>query len=349
MGPLSVLGQEELNMKQYGTKLLPAYSVSEELFDEILAGGYTIKLVEDPNEFNTYKYGYPEKTVIVYDGFKNMILLECVLNEHYPLNIRLTHWKQCILHKDITQDIRCEEDINGGQAYNYMKSLICHYYSEDEYNKCLKDHEAEYNEELAQYHFSMFEKTGHIFRYENCYKWDINGAHNDALCEIFPKAAAAITVMFQQRKKYPVNKKYVNYYCGMLASKGHRGTYNWIIQRTTKLLLDGINKAGGTLLYANTDGFLIQHPDHIIPHSIKLGEFKLEYQGPVWFYYDKNYNCFQLDNGEIKGTPLLTVRKLIDLPNRKVVHYDRVKKGDVFIAENIEMEVLANGLYKERK
>lgn len=349
MGALQVLGQEELNMKPYGSKLLPAYSVSEELFYKILGAGYKVKIVANAEEFNQYKYGYPEKTVIVYDGFKNMILLECVLNEHYPLNIRLTHWKQCILHKDLTQNIQCEEDINGGMAYNYINKMLQRYYSDDEIEECLKAHEAEYNDDLKQYHFSIYEKTGYIVRYEDCYKWDINGAHNDALCEIFPKAADSIRYMYQTRKKYPVNKKYVNYYCGMLAQKGYRKTYNWIIQRTTKLLLDGITAAGGTLLYANTDGFLIQHPNKILEHSTKLGEFKLEYQGPAWFYYDTNYQCFQMENGEIKGTLLQSVRDNIDLPNMKVVHYDRKKVGDSYIADNIRTEVLDNGLYKERK
>ena len=336
-------------MKQYGTKLLPAYSASEELFDEILTAGYEVSVITNKDEFNVYKYGYPQKTVIMYDGFKTMILLECVLNEHYPLNVRLTHWKQCILHKDITQDIRCGEDINGGTAYNFMKALICRYYSDEEYKECLRKHQAEYDDELSQYHFSIYEKMGVIVKYDDCYKWDINGAHNDALCEIFPKAAPAIRYMYQQRKQNPVNKKYVNYYCGMLAQKGYRGTYNWIIQRTTRLLLSGINEAGGTLLYANTDGFLVQHPDRILTHSTKLGEFKLEYQGPTWFYYDRNYQCFQTNTGEVKGTLLQVVRDKLDLPNKQVVHYDRKKQGDTYVAENIRTEVLDDGLYKERK
>ena len=337
-------------MKRYGTKLLKSYSVSEELFDEILNAGYTVKIVSNQDEFNDYKYGYPEKTVIVYDGFKNMILLECVLNEHYPLNMRLTHWKQCILHKNITQDIECEEELRGGDVYKQMKAIICKYYSKEEYEECLKAHEAEYDDELAQYHFSMFEKEDTIIKYEDCYKWDINGAHNAALCEIFPKAAGAIGMMYQERKEDPKYKKYVNYYCGMLVHKNHRKSYNWIVQRTTQILLNGINEVGGTLLYANTDGFLVQHPEKIIPHSTKLDEFKLEYQGPVWFYYDKNYQCFQTGAGEIKGSILKSVRDKLDLPNGQVVHYDKVKIAEnSYIAKNVQTEVLDNGKQKTRK
>ena len=188
-----------------------------------------------------------------------------------------------------------------------------------------------------------------IIKYEDCYKWDINGAHNAALCEIFPKAAGAIGMMYQERKKNPANKKYINYYCGMLARKNHRKTYNWIVQRTTQILLNGINEAGGILLYANTDGFLVQHPEKIIPHSTKLDEFKLEYQGAVWFYYDKNYQCFQTETGEVKGTILQSVRDKIDLPNGQVVHYDRIKRNNTYIAENIQTEVLDNGKQKTRK
>ena len=270
--------------------------------------------------------------------------MECILNEHFPLNKEVTHWKQCILHKDADLEVKCEDDTDGARATNFMRNLICRYYSREEYSQCLATHTAEYNEKLAQYHFTICEEKDVIIRYPNCYKWDINGAHTDALCEIFPKAAAAIRELHDQRKTAPINKKYINYYVGTMASTGHRGTYNWIVQRTTRKLLKGIQKVGGDLLYANTDGFMVMNPKVQLPHSTQLGEFKLEYVGNSWFYYDKNYSCFQIETGEIKGSILRQVRGDIDLPHGKVVHYDRKKIYDnIYIADNVTKEVLTNG------
>ena len=247
-------------MKRTGSILLKSYSVSEEIFDEILLAGYDVRLVPDKDEFYEYKFGYDEKTAIVYDGLKCMIMLECILNEHSPLDTQITYWKQCIVYKNIEQVSDVEDEVNGATAYRYMKSLINEYYTDAEFKKRMSMFEADYDEGLAQYHFLLFNKPGKISRYDNCYKWDINGAHNDALCEIFPKAAKAITKMYELRKIQPNNKKYINYFVGMMVPMGHRKTYNWIVQRTTKLLLDGINAAGGDLIYANTDGFIIQNP-----------------------------------------------------------------------------------------
>lgn len=324
---------------------LKPYSLTEELFDEILSAGYNVKVITNAEEFNTYKFGYEKKRTIVYDGFKTAILLECVLNEHFPLkDTEITHWKQCIIHKDINQKTPCEKDTDGSHATNYIRQLICNYYSREDYYKCLKSHTADYNDDLKQYHFSMYEESGVVIKYDNCYKWDINGAHTDALCEIFPKAASAIRKLHDERKINPINKKYINYYVGTLASTGYRDTYNWIVQRTTQKLLEGINVVGGDLLYANTDGFMVRNPENLLPHSTQLGEFKLEYEGTSWFYYDKNYSCFQLETGEIKGSCLCSVRKYIDLPRGQVVHYERKKiYENIVIAENITKEVLTNG------
>ena len=335
-------------MKRTGDILLKSYVVSEELFNSILGAGYEIKTIADDEEFYNYKFGYDEKTIIAYDGFKCMIMLECVLNEHYPLNKRTTYWKQVIVRKQLNGETMGDEkvvdEVRGSDAYNYIRGVILQHYTEKEYSARLKMFEADYDAELAQYHFMLYDRPNKIIKYDNCYKWDINGAHNDALCEIFPKAAQAIRAIYNMRKEHPEFKLYINYYCGMLIHRSHRKTYNWIVQRTTNILLKGIELANGDLLYANTDGFIIQNPKYIIPNSTNLGEYKLEYCGPVWTYFDKNYQCFQLENGEIKGSVLCDVRSLIDLPNKQIVHYDREHigpiKGGSYRAINITTEVL---------
>lgn len=258
-------------------KQLQSYSVSEEKFDEILNYGYKIKKVVDAKEFNKYKFGYKEITMIVYDGFKTMIVSECILNDHVTTTQDPTYWKQCIVHKDIAQSAPCTLDINGSTAYKVIKSLITNYYTEEEYKEILGMYEAEEDEKYSQYHYQLYEEMNKIIRYDNCYKWDINGAHNDAICEMFPRAANSIRHLYNTRKQHPENKKYINYYVGMLVPRGYRKTYNWIVQRTTKILFEGIERAGGLLLYANTDGFIVQNPDVLLTHSNKLGDFKLEY------------------------------------------------------------------------
>lgn len=335
-------------MKRTGDILLKSYAVSEELFDKILLAGYQIKTIADDEEFYNYKFGYDEKTVIAYDGFKTMIMLECVLNEHYPLNKRITYWKQVIVHKKMDGEIiekdEVEDEVRGSDAYNYIRGVALKHYTEKEYKARLHMFEAEYDPSQAQYHFMLFDRANKIIRYDNCYKWDINGAYCDALCEIFPKAAPSIRAIHNMRKQHPEFKKYFNYYCGMLPHRGARKTYNWIVQRTTRILLDGIEKSGGDLIYANTDGFIVQNPKNILPHSTVLGEYKLEYSGPVWTYFDNNYQCYQLENGEIKGSLMKSVRDKIDLPHNTVVHYTKThigpKVGGTYIAENITTEVL---------
>ena len=83
------------------THSLKSYNIPEKTFNEILSTGYPVKVITNAEEFNKYKIGYERKKTIMYDGFKTAIMLECVLNEHFPLkNTDITHWRQCIIHKE---------------------------------------------------------------------------------------------------------------------------------------------------------------------------------------------------------------------------------------------------------
>lgn len=330
--------------KKKGQIELKAYTVNEQVFEEILTFGYRVRIIEDREEFNSYKYGYPQKSLITYDGFKTMILLECVLNDHFDLGERMTHWKQCILYKEVTQEAPVQKTITGGMAKRIMESKILKYYTPEEYEQRLNMFAAQYDETLIQFHYEIEQKKHVIVKYDNCYKYDINGAHNDALRIIFPKAAQEFEKMYAERKINPINKQIVNFYVGVLALS-HRQTYNWIVQRVTKQLKSAINYCEdlfeSDLIYANTDGFIIQNPAKLIDTSTELGQFKLEYHGDVYLYKDDNYWCYQTDN-EIKGSIMYEPRKHIDLKNNKVVHYDQVKikNAKVYVAQNIVEEIL---------
>ena len=328
-----------------GAVTLKRYDVDEELFDKILKDySFFIKVVSKAEMEASFK-GYKYKTVFKYDGIEYLILQELYLDGYLP-SISESSWRPVILRRVHNPKINSVEDsIDGTRAYNYMVSLLRRVYTDDEIDECLKAHEAEYSEEKAQYHYQeqpYFD--GIIVEHENCYKYDINGAHQSALIEIFPKAKKYIEELYTKRKEKPVYKAYINYYVGMLKRKGHAKTYNWIVQRISKQLLDAIKFTGGDLHYANTDGFIVSNPKNLINASTNLGEFKLEYHGTIYIYEDKNYWCYQTEDGDITGSIRKQVRNLIDLKNNKVVHYDikRVSYGDVILEEleNIEIEII---------
>lgn len=325
---------------------LKSYTVSEELFEEILTFGYRVEVIENKELFNSYKFGYPQKSLIRYDGFKQMIVLECVLNDHFNLGIDddITYWKQCLVVKEVSQSKPVEKCITGGMAKRIMEAMILKYYSREEYEQRLNMFRDTYNESLIQYHHEIanYQEIGKIVRYQNCYKYDINGAHAYALTIIFPKAAHEIIKFYEERKINPINKQIINFYVGCL-TYNYRQTYNWIVHFVSQTLQDAINYCediyDSVLVYANTDGFIIQNPGKLLEHSTELGKFKLEYHGDVWCYRDDNYKVYQTDT-EVKGSIMYEPRKIIDLKNNKVVHYDRVKKSGYYIAENIVEEIL---------
>lgn len=325
-------------------RTLKAYTVNDNTWTKIFEQwGDWIITVDD---LSPYTQGYKEKNKIYFDGDKTLVIREsCVL---YSADISLkgiNSWKQCIVRKDDEQKLAVQNDIAGLQAYYREKELILKYYTEIEYEECLASHTAEYIENKAQVHLWLDIPQFSIETFRDCYKYDINGAHNEALCEIFPKAAKALKKQFDERKEKPNNKKYVNYYVGCLAKLGYRETYNWIVQHTTQKLLSAIDEVDGIILYANTDGFIVWDYKNILETSKELGDFKEEYHGDVRLYKDKNYIIFQYKDGDevvTKGSCLCSVRDMIDLEKGTVVHYDRVKKNNCYYATNITTENIEN-------
>ena len=164
-----------------------------------------------------------------------------------------------------------------------------------------------------------------VHRYTNCYKYDINSAYASAYITLFPKAHDDIMALYLGRHENPDNKKILNYFNGMLKRKGFAGTYYWVVNRTNEIMNKALNEVGGVPLYINTDGFIVQNPTKLIKHSTELGKFKLEYSGDVYIYVDKNYFIIQAGQ-ELKGDCMCMVRDKFDLPNGKVVHYNKVRK-----------------------
>ena len=310
---------------------LRRYDVSEEVFDDILqAMESKIQIVD---KIEDYFRGYQPKQMVLYDNKEYLIIRESLLayfaefsNEDYQ---DIEDWRQVIVRKCHQPNTSYLRSIDGSRAYKHTKDRILEYYTEEEFEERLGLFEVEYDDLKAQYHYQYPSSNDVVLAHSNCVKYDINGAHCDALIQIFPKAKPMLKEMYDQRKANPLNKAYINYFVGMLCRKGHRKTYNWIVQRTTKTLKSAILYCGGDLIYANTDGFLVSNPEKKLKPSKALGKFKLEFEGTAYTYQDKNYWCYQAE--KLCGSVRYQVRDLIDLKKGQVVHYD------------VKRKILANG------
>ena len=314
------------------TKELKKYDVSPFIFEDILNKFQNRVKIVSNNELENYFKGYDNKKTIYYNGSDCLICQEYILRNY--IDEKLSDWKQAIVRKsEGTKGI--EDSLSGLRAYTMMMKLLKRFYTNDELEECFKTHEAEYDEEKAQVHYVIYQEKFKIEKYENCYQYDINSAHAFCLMEIFPKAAKEIERLYIERKEKPINKKILNYFVGFFCRRDHRKTYNWIVQKTTSKLLKAITYCGGSILYANTDGFIVTNPKNKLETSKKIGDFKLEYQGDVAIYYDKNYIAVQTD--KIRGNLPLNIRDKIDLFENRVVRYDRIKTElQTYIAINVE-------------
>lgn len=326
-------------------KLIRSYSIKEDIFEKILYD-FEASVVAVDN-FEDYIYGYSNKNKFMYDGKDTLILPEYVLNYYIDQFDCCTSWKQCQIRRAQNTDKVVDEEIHGYQAEKFMKKLLNSVYTDEEIDACLHAHEAEYDNSMKQFKYSYSGDIGKLYVYSNTYRYDINKAHTDALCEIFPKAKDKLLKLATSEKNKARNKKIANYYVGRLGKwqdkkktipGPYRKTYNWIVQRTTKLLFQAMDEVEGELLYANTDGFIVSDPQNLLTASSKIGAFKCEYHGPTYIYVDKNYTLYQTD--VMKGSCLQEVRDKIDLSKRKVVHYTKKFGAYGVMASDIKEETL---------
>lgn len=307
---------------------LKCIEVSEALFDEILTK--MASRVEYVENFNDFVHGYKNKKIIKTNG--QSLIIQEYLFAHFaniPMDQEVSDWKQVKVRKS---DALCgttttfEESIDGPRAYNYMMRLLHKHYTDDEIQERFSLFEADYDYNLKQFHYEYPSAHDIVLAHDNCIKYDINGAHQWALIEIFPKAEEDIRDIYRLRKTNPKYKKYINFFVGMFCKKEHRRTYNWIIQKITKKLFKAYDYCQGDLVYANTDGIMLKNCKRRLTHSTELGEFKLEYEGTVYTHQDTNWWCYELDNpadakDKIKGSVRYQVRHLIDLKNGIVPKY----------------------------
>lgn len=318
----------------HGKVVLKQVLVSRDVFDNILKS-FPLR-VKKVNNIKKFYRGYVEKSLIAYDGFEYLICTEAVMSREVKL-VDFVGWKQMIVRVDDSLPVKTiERDISGGYAYNYMMRLLKRYYSEEEVDEILHSYDS-INKELSLIQMHVYPKYEGLAVYKNCFAYDINSAHASALAEMFPRAAQAINRIYLKRKEKPIYKQVLNYTVGMFAHKGYRGAYNWIVQKTTRTLQTAILKTRGKLIYANTDGFIVESPLSQIDVSKKLGDFKLEYQGEVRTYLGDNYYLVQMGDKK-KGSIPCALRDKVDLREGRVVKYRRALNKEIGLYEYTDIE-----------
>lgn len=336
MGSLLVLGQGA--SRDMDKKELRAWKISPQLFDKILVDNadYVIKV----DDMEPYLCGTRFKASIYYDNRNKLVVPEHLIIDGAE------EWRQCIcIRSEALTGAAYQQAITGGIAYRTFKNLMLKTYSSKDYERRLQLFSADYSTRLNQIHFEWQREAGVIYKYEHCVKYDMNGAYAFALIEIFPDAADDIMRLYREREIKPVNKDIINYYVGMLCKTGCRGTYNYIVQQVRRRMDYEIDYCGGVLLYANTDGFAVYDPEIPLATSKELGDFKLEYSGPINTYSGENYWIMQCGD-KITGNVLYSVRDKIDLRQGRVVSYHKVKRGYTMVAEDIkvkEVDIIETG------
>ena len=219
-------------------------------------------------------------------------------------------------------------------------SILRKYYSDEELGELFLEHSLEKNESPLHKLLPYDCLDGHVHKFTNCVYYDINRAHADALCEIFPKARKQILAL---------DKLYINIFVGDLCNQGHRPTFNWIVKRTRELLLDVIDKANGLCIYINTDGVIIHNPTTLLETSDEIGGIKSEsVDGVVYGYHCKRsddatqYTLYQYVHPtkgvQKKGNARLSIRKNIDLSQGLIAKGKIVQEGNEEVIKNFRIE-----------
>lgn len=331
-------------MKKSYKKPLKHFTISRELFNKVLEFWKERIIIKTKDQIiDEYYYGNPDRYHIFYNGTDMMGLparyVDAVNNQ--PPG---THqfWYQIIVNvkedqKETEDMIDSKKEISGQLGFRMMLKRLKKYYSLEEIVTELNKYK--YDRCCKTVTYETVTQRNEIVKWSNCYYWDINSAYASALCVIFPKAKDMIYRMYLERKtKHPEYKQVFNYFVGYLCkdntedhhnelaalnnNNSFRETFNWITKYTDDILHSSLDKCGGYLIYANTDGFIVSNPNKTIDASKQLGKFKEEYHGDVYTCRTQGYWCSQYGE-EIKGNVRISLRNLIDLSKGKTVTYDR--------------------------
>ena len=324
-------------------KLLKQIKISRKVYVDIVSKWHSIikwlgkddDLYENWKQDKRYIYAKEEKAIIV-----SWALLPQVLDDGGKSVICIVEQEQV---EDIISDfspLYCKQLI--------VKKLHKAKLKNEDIDARLNQYQVEEDKKLIQQHkIEATENT--ITTWENCYYYDINKAHMDALIEIFHELKDWFMSVAEKSKVDKRFKSIANYYVGLLGKKDgkYRNTYNWIVDRTSKKLLKLVSELSvfkSEVIYANTDGFVISNPIVTPKSSSEIGEFKLETDEHTFYTYrHKSSNCkyFVMQYGDtIKGNLPLALRDKIDLRKGIVVDFVRHKEDGYFVYDNVTSYVL---------
>ena len=338
-------------------KPLKRYQLDPETYNKVVQYFFNNYFITEA-EYKTFNHGTINKLDVYLDRKKSrfcssVMWLQEALEACNIKDVKITHKYDtfhyqvlCELSGNCDSKIKCEYQPQ--QASKAVHKHLNKYYTDVEIENCLKEFEKDFdvNKAKKQLHINITDtiteddvimdreySAQKIHVYNNCYYYDINGAHCYILSQIFPKAKEYFEYL-NKHKHDPGKEHYKaipNYYVGLLgkADSKHKKTYLKIVNNVTEIVEKAIKECSGRIIYANTDGFIVQNPAKLLEHTLELGGFKLEAQGNVYFYSGINYDLMQYTkaNGKIekKGSLYNSLKKECDLYKGIVVDFDNKK------------------------
>ena len=315
-----------------------------------------IEYVENLSDYFT---GYKDKHIIRTDARSRALIiqgyrLQCINDK---LTGCVDDWNQVVCLKDESLDSEQFKNIPWAtQANKKINDVLKKYYTEQEVDDLLKAHSVGNRRKPIHILAPDFCFDNKIHKFTNCTYYDINGAHTDALCEIFPKAADRL-----QKLHHVGYKDYINIFVGDLCNRGYRATYDWIVERTrTKLetiigsITNNLSNGCGIVLYANTDGAIVWNASKTLKTSDLIGDIKSEsIDGVVYVYVCQKdaqtspYTIYQYEHPtkgiQLKGNARLALRDGMDLSKgivnkAKIVKKDNRETFEHFRTEEIKID-----------
>lgn len=306
--------------------MLSRYKIDSETFWSLLKS-YS-KFVEKCSLSGYLAKGYPDKRTIKYDPDSHAMIIQAYRVKGLDLD---EDWRQVVLYLD--DSLNGIQEVSApfpwaNQANKRVEDILLRHYTDKEINDLLRKHSLKERDMPIHYLLPEPFKDGCVHRFENCVYYDINGAHTDALIEIFPEARKELESLHHTKG----GKNFINVFVGDLCNRGFRGTFDWIIQRTREKLTFIREQTGGMMLYANTDGIIVWNPSKRLKTSDKVGDIKAESADGVIYAYNcpkdddsTSYTLYQYvspkDGITIKGNARLAARQGIDLSKGIVRKY----------------------------
>ena len=310
------------------------------------------KYIERDDISQYFAKGYPDKRIIKLDKVHSAFIIQAYRLKNRPGNIK--DWQQvvCVLDDSLdgNNDIRTLPYAN--QANSVIKKILRKHYKDTEIESILTAHSVNERRKPLHMLMPMDCHDGRIHKFTDCAYYDINGAHTDALCEMFPLARDELVALHHNG-----GKDYINIFVGDLCNNNHRGTFDWIVERTRKQIEDIYKEAGGIIIYANTDGIILWHPNKTLKTSDEIGQIKSESKdGIIYAYYcgrdneTTPYTIYQYEHPkkgrQLKGNARLQVRKGMDL-SKGLINKGKLIKNELGVEtiENLRTEEIE--IYEE--